>query len=418
MRHLSAAFGSRRSGWNALLRRAAWCAVSGVALASGACNTMSRPTMTGESLTSSEQVALAGTKGTASIARADLRGQSPPTAMRRPAQAGPISPSMAVDCPVCPMDCPPGVGRFDDERFDDEYLCDGGDRDQPVHYEAGEMVGLDTEDTVAEYDDEEGRRRIRPTNKRCIYAPRFSAIVSVSAALVDVGSERAIESFVSEQGSGLKTRDVTFVHEQRDASQRMETRLRGSTLRTDASVAVFDRPEILQAHLQTIAPHVNFTFLRTGRMIQSESALLAQRVQSAVTWTRDQNPVIAATYDVAGEVKSRFAPEELAGAENRAGGKGRLRIVKLADKDTAAVDDVITFTIRYDNVGDRPVTHVVIVDNLTPRLDYVEGSATSDRQGQMIPAENGEGSLILRWELDEPLAPHKGGVVTFQARVR
>ena len=57
--------------------------------------------------------------------------------------------------------------------------------------------------------------------------------------------------------------------------------LRGSTLLTDASAAVFDRPEILQAHLQIIAPRVDFTFLRTGQLVQSESVLLAQRVQSA-----------------------------------------------------------------------------------------------------------------------------------------
>ena len=65
------------------------------------------------------------------------------------------------------------------------------------------------------------------------------------------------------------------------------------------------------------------------------------------------------------------------------------------------------------------VTHeAVIVDNLTPRLEYVEDSATCDVAGVLEVEDNGEGSVILRWVLDEPLPGRSGGVVTFQARVR
>jgi uncharacterized repeat protein (TIGR01451 family) len=98
--------------------------------------------------------------------------------------------------------------------------------------------------------------------------------------------------------------------------------------------------------------------------------------------------------------------------------KSGLRIVKLADRDVALPGEIVTFTIRFDNLGDRPVTKVVIVDNLTPRLEYVDDSATLDRDGRLITEDNGEGSLILRWELDEPLPGRTGGVATFQARVR
>ena len=70
------------------------------------------------------------------------------------------------------------------------------------------------------------------------------------------------------------------------------------------------------------------------------------------------------------------------------------------------------------NIGDLAVHDVVIVDNLTPRLEYVEDSATCNRDGRLVEEDNGEGSLILRWELDDPLAGRTGGVVTFKARVR
>ena len=153
-------------------------------------------------------------------------------------------------------------------------------------------------------------------------------------------------------------------------------------------------------------------------MQQAEEPRLAASIQSAVVWTRDQNPVVTAKSEVAGELRSRFQQQELVGQENRFNGKGKLRIVKLADQRIARPGDVVTFTIRFDNIGDREVYEVVIVDNLTPRLEYIDESATCDLSARLAAEDNGEGSVILRWELEEPLPGRKGGVATFQARVR
>jgi uncharacterized repeat protein (TIGR01451 family) len=100
------------------------------------------------------------------------------------------------------------------------------------------------------------------------------------------------------------------------------------------------------------------------------------------------------------------------------GKPGDLCLFKTADKKVAAPGEIVTFTIRYENTGDLPLQNVVIMDNLTPRLEYVDDSATSDRNGRLVTDENGEGSLILRWELDEPLPGRTRGVVGFQARVK
>ena len=97
---------------------------------------------------------------------------------------------------------------------------------------------------------------------------------------------------------------------------------------------------------------------------------------------------------------------------------GLLRIVKLADKGAAAPGEVVTFTIRYDNLGDKPVHNVKIVDNLTPRLELVEGSGTSDRAGRLDVEPNGEGSYVLTFVVNEPLPGKTGGVVTFKAKVK
>jgi uncharacterized repeat protein (TIGR01451 family) len=78
----------------------------------------------------------------------------------------------------------------------------------------------------------------------------------------------------------------------------------------------------------------------------------------------------------------------------------------------------VTFAIRYENKGEREVTDVRIIDNLTPRLEYIEDSATSDRDGEINIQDNGEGSLVLTFTLDAPLKEKTRGVITFQCRVR
>jgi uncharacterized repeat protein (TIGR01451 family) len=97
-----------------------------------------------------------------------------------------------------------------------------------------------------------------------------------------------------------------------------------------------------------------------------------------------------------------------------------VRIVKLADRDEARPGDTITFTINFQNTGDFDVYDVSIVDNLTPRLAYVSGSAEIDEKhpGEVSVEPNGEGSEILTFKLDKPLKGHTGGTITFEAVVR
>jgi uncharacterized repeat protein (TIGR01451 family) len=302
--------------------------------------------------------------------------------------------------------------------YSDEYLCDGGDRDLPIHYDDYQMLGLDTEDAAIEFRDDRGNRRVKPTNRVCIYAPRFASVTAISEPIEDVGGGRPRQAVVAQSGIGFVNHEGSFAHHQRDAAERLLSRSRGSGLKNSDVPEALDRPIAIQGHVHTTTPVEDFGFLRTGQFHQTDEPRLAASIQSAVTWTRDQNPVIIAQSDQAGELTSRFKEQELVGQENRANGKGKLRIVKLADKQMAQPGDVVTFTIRFDNIGDLAVHDVVIVDNLTPRLEYVDDSATCDRDGRLVEEDNGEGSLLLRWELDDPLAGRTGGVVTFKARVR
>ncbi|WP_439622775.1 hypothetical protein [Gemmata sp.] len=82
------------------------------------------------------------------------------------------------------------------------------------------------------------------------------------------------------------------------------------------------------------------------------------------------------------------------------------------------VGDVVTVVIRYANTGTKAATDIVISDSLSGRLEYVPGSAQTDRPSNFSSAENEAGSLALRWELPGTLLPGQAGTIKFKAKVR
>jgi hypothetical protein len=64
------------------------------------------------------------------------------------------------------------------------------------------------------------------------------------------------------------------------------------------------------------------------------------------------------------------------------------------------------------------IGNVTIVDNLSTRLEYIAGSAVSSLDANFITEPNPAGSTILRWEIQNPVEPGKGGVLRFRTRVR
>ena len=95
-----------------------------------------------------------------------------------------------------------------------------------------------------------------------------------------------------------------------------------------------------------------------------------------------------------------------------------LVLIKCADRQSAQIGDVVTFVLKYSNQGGQPIADVAVTDSLTTRLEYVPGSAQSDRPAVFTTQQNEAGSLVLRWEITGRLMPGSNGVVRFQARVR
>src|SRR5262249_37653549 len=98
--------------------------------------------------------------------------------------------------------------------------------------------------------------------------------------------------------------------------------------------------------------------------------------------------------------------------------EGCLLVNKWPDKCGGLVGDIVTFTLRYTNVGGRPISDVVLTDSLTNRLEYVPGTAKSDRDAVFTTQANDAGSLVLRWEFSGSLLPRESGIVTFQVKIR
>lgn len=302
--------------------------------------------------------------------------------------------------------------------YPDEYLFDGGDRAKPIHYDRFHRLGLDTEDTVVEYSDNKGKRHVKPSNRVAVYAPRFAAVRTVSNPMTGVAVDKASGAQLTTHGAGLLARTATILHVKGDQADGVRMRSRASGLNGDAVRITLKQSTALKLHDKLNNLFENLAFVKTGRLNSSEEARLAARIQAATVWSRDRFPIILGGLDAVKEVESTSARKVLVGVDDSHKRDGKLRIVKLADKKAAAPGDVITFTIRYDNLGDRPVKNIRIVDNLTARLEYIDDSATSSLPGRLDVEDNNEGSLVLKFVLDNPLPGKAGGFVTFKAKVK
>ncbi|MBI5761264.1 MAG: DUF11 domain-containing protein [Planctomycetales bacterium] len=302
-------------------------------------------------------------------------------------------------------------------EYPDEYLFDGGDRALPVHYDSHGMLGLESEDTVVEYADDEGRERVKPTNRVAVYSPRFAAVSSIRSTSEEVAINKLAGAFQTVRDVAMNSQQRLVGHQQNVASSRVHTRSRGSEVDGQSQPNGVDQMVMVSGHAQALNVFEDLSFIRTGQFDRNQEARLSQAIQAAHLWSREQSPAIAGTTSESNEVYDSFNVAELVGLKD-ARKKGDLRIVKLADRQLAKAGDEITFTIRYDNVGERELRNIVITDNLSPRLEYVPDSATSDREGRLVEDTSNDGTLILRWEMNTALPGLTGGVVTFKATVK
>ncbi|MCA9036024.1 MAG: isopeptide-forming domain-containing fimbrial protein [Planctomycetaceae bacterium] len=306
------------------------------------------------------------------------------------------------------------------DLYPDEYVFDGGDRGAPVHYGAGDRRGFETEDTIVEFADETGRNRVKPSNRVAVYSPRFGSIRTIDGLEAEIEVKGAVGARDAITAGNLKLG-------QNVAENRHGTGIvgLGSSRRADGVEMALPPSASAGASRPSTNRKVDQSFegrkyIGLDAFDYANAAIVTEKRQNAVVWTRDLFPQITANTTSNSEVRSVFKVQETIGVEDQRRIKGDIRIIKLADRDTALAGDVVTFTIQFENPGDFDVYDVRIVDNLTPRLEYIpeSGSIDNDNPGQLSVTSNGEGSHILTFTLDGPLKAHSRGVITFETKVR
>jgi uncharacterized repeat protein (TIGR01451 family) len=310
---------------------------------------------------------------------------------------------------LCPEEAIIGPG--------DEYLCDGGDFGLPAAVRADWSVdGLEQEDAIAHYDTLDGRVVVTPSNRVCIYAPRFAAVRRVENPLLH--ERRQLIDVALEETTPVNSMDAQPVV--------------ASTQRTGVAINLGQRPPSLfrgreQAteYVQVVAPgefyntlgaYANLEIIRTGEIVGSEQPIIKRCVQAAVAWNGDQAAQVVFANHQAVAVVGLKQPGVVYQTDEP--GDPRLRLVKLASKSNALPGEEVEFTLRFDSIGGQTIGNVTIIDNLTTRLEYVPDTAKSTVPANFSSVSNGAGSTVLRWEIIDPVKPGEGGVLQFKCRVK
>jgi uncharacterized repeat protein (TIGR01451 family) len=311
-----------------------------------------------------------------------------------------------------------------------ECLHDGGDTETPVGLDRnGQLFGLDPSDTVATYADDRGSRRLTVSNRVCICVPRFlvmraELLPTGYQAIVQVGAEQAVQAQVRLEGR-LPIKDAM----QAEGIDGLRGREKPSANLLVTGPAAINRLEVLNAyHLNIGTAEALSTqgmrFLtgeqRTEIVKQMEFALvLAQPLKVSEVDNSTATSVVGRVEGV-NVVGSMIGPQDITiccGEVPQIPGRP-LHLYKWVSTKTAQVGDVVTFFLKYSNVGGQPMTDVALNDSLTGRLEYVPGTAKSSRDAVFTTSENKAGSVILHWEISGTLPAGQSGTVSFQARIR
>jgi uncharacterized repeat protein (TIGR01451 family) len=299
----------------------------------------------------------------------------------------------------------------------DEYLCDGGDYGAPVGVRADWSVeGLDEEDAVSHYDTVDGRVVVTPSNRVCIYAPRFAAV------------RRVVSPIVHEQPLF-----VNAILEEEQPAKAIEAQPVAASLQRNAvAINMGERPPSLFRQRQqagglenllatmdaynSLGAYANLEIIRTGEVSGAEKALVEKAILSAVTLTGIEGPQVVFGVRMAQGMDGVLQPGIVYQTDEP--NSPRLRLLKLASCGNAQPGEEIEFTLRYDNIGDQVIGNVTIIDNLSTRFDYVAESALSSVDANFQTKSNDTGSLILRWEINDPVKAGEGGILRFRVKVR
>lgn len=252
-------------------------------------------------------------------------------------------------------------------KIGEECLRDGGDFNKPAHFgDNGKLRGLDPSDTVMTYRDRLGHKIILPSNPVCLCVPRF-------------------------------------------VSLRQATQLEGFELNQAAGRLGNAEMGLLLAHKDKPVPAKQ---LEEGIILKNTVKAMADISRDRiVAYTKVEGIRIIGRMDKAVETIGNDIPPGVCVDEP-------LELCKSCSTEKAQIGDVVTYTIKYSNKSCQEINDVAISDSLTSRFEYIPGTAKSSREAIFVTTNNEVGSLVLRWELKDPVPAKQGGEVSFQVRVK
>jgi len=278
------------------------------------------------------------------------------------------------------------------------------------------LGGIGMEDTVVKYKTDRGDVEIQPSNRVCIYAPRFGAVRQLSEAVVDERTVAAGGVILPEGPVGIdRQQPSSAVTAQHSAERNVAARGPDAVRERDRSVPVGGVIQPIMAD-EYLAALVDLSLISRGQLREADKPWLSKGALAAVRWSHDTE-VAVASGDVAPVSQERHAAAEGLTVYDFPDA-GRLRICKLADKQNALPGEIVTFLLLIDNVGDSAVDEIVITDNLTTRLAYVDGSQTCSVDATFETRENEGRTLQLTWKLTDELKVGEGANIRFECRVR
>jgi len=301
-----------------------------------------------------------------------------------------------------------------------EYLVNGNDAGKPAYVDDWTVHNFGVGDTVAHFDTLDGKIVVEPSNKIHIYAPRFGAIRKVEGLLHE-GQITALVETRSQQTSSQSRNALqpTFTEQEaRTQYARMQDQLnsidgqrRSAGMNSANSLVGFDNVQVVDSESMILLQRT-FGFGGASRTQLERGAMNARAwlgIEGIKVQINALAPMTATGIDGAA-VFFQVKDEQLRTSE--------LRLIKVASKESAQPGDIVEFTLRFDNIGSQLIGNVTILDDLVGRLEFLPGTAVASLASGFAPQLNSGGSLTLRFEITDPLAPGDFGVIQFQCRVR
>jgi uncharacterized repeat protein (TIGR01451 family) len=301
-----------------------------------------------------------------------------------------------------------------------EYFVNGGDTGMPAYVEGWTVHHFNPGGTIAHFDTLDGRVMVEPSNQVPIYAPRFGSIRKIEGLLhegqVTALVEARNQQVSSQNRHALQTgfagqEEGTRYARTQDQLRGIDGQRRGAGVESSLALGSYDNFQVVDSDSMMLLQRT-FGFGGSARTQLERGALNAWAWKGSESLQIQINELAPMTATGIDGAAVYFQVED---EQSRT---SRLRLIKVANKESAQPGEIVEFTLRFDNLGNQLLGNVTILDDLTGRLEFLPGTAMASLQSGFLPQPNARGGLTLRFEISDPLAPGEFGVIQFQCRVR